>query len=154
MGLLNKGYKKQDFTVTLSPEDLAQRPRLHVRCFRMVKKAQNILLFPDSFELQVNSTTVAKLDPMHKNCSQKYRKDDAIKVEFKHLIPRQNKIVVIEDPSPKDRGIMRIESAPHVIGIFIVKEKKLDPLIKEICENSMTTVEESKKVLSSLFFRD
>lgn len=109
------------------------------------------MLFPDSFEMQVNNYSVKQLEPIHRQSSLKYRKDEAFNVDLKHLQLGENKVTMLEKHASRDLKDVRIEADYHVIGLFIVEEKRVEQLVQEIVQTAMTSKEESTELLDSCF---
>jgi hypothetical protein len=50
----------------------------------------------------LNNNSVKEFQPLHRQSSLKYRKDDPFCAELKHLQPRENKIVIHEKLPSKE----------------------------------------------------
>ena len=94
IGTLKRGIKRHEITLKVDDEDLLAKKKIQVRCLRVKGEAKNIILFPDSFDISVNGSHIKSLEPLHKQSSLKFRKDDPFNIEFKHLNFKENKIVI------------------------------------------------------------
>ena len=94
LGFLRKGKRKHEFSIYLSEEDLALKHRLQVRCFRIKESTQNFVLFPDHTEICVNGVAVKEFNPLHRQSALKYRKDEPFYIDWKQLLPKENKVTV------------------------------------------------------------
>jgi hypothetical protein len=94
VGLLKKSKKKHEFTIYLSEEDLSMRYKLHIRSIRLKDITQYFILFPDSTNIMLNNYSVKEFKPLHRQSSLKYRKDEPYIAEFKHLLLKENKVVI------------------------------------------------------------
>ena len=72
------------------------RWKLQVRCFRLKEAAKNITLFPDTASLSVNGYSIKDFEPLHKQSCLKFRKDEPIYIESKHIVPKVNKALLLE----------------------------------------------------------
>ena len=139
MGILKKSKRKHEFNIHLSDEDLSMKYKLQVRCFRLKQATQFFVLFPDYTNIVINNYSLKEFNPLHRQSSLKYRKDEPFYAEIKHLIPKDNKVVIHQKMPSKESKQERIETESHLIGFFMVEQKKFEPLIKEIYVSSMTT---------------
>ena len=129
------------------------RYKLQVRCFRLKETTQNFLLFPDHTEVMMNGFSVREYLPLHRQSSLKYRKDEPFNVEVKHLLPKENRISVHEKLPSKDTKDVRIEVENHLIGVFLVEERRVEALIREIASSEVSSFEESRRILDSAFIQ-
>lgn len=96
MGYLRKGKKRHEFNFFMNEDDYAMKYRIQVRCFRIKESTQNFILFPDHAEIQVNGFQSKEFAPLHRQSSLKYRKDEPFFIDPKHLLPKENKIIINE----------------------------------------------------------
>ena len=59
--------------------------------------------------------------------------------EIKHIFPKENKITILEEHASKESREFRVEPENHIIGVFMIEDKKIEPLVKEISLSCMTT---------------
>jgi hypothetical protein len=70
--------------------------KLQIRCFRLKEITQYFALFPDYTNIFLNNYSVKEFQPLHRQSSLKYRKDEPFYAEIKHLLPKENKVVIHE----------------------------------------------------------
>jgi hypothetical protein len=58
---------------------------MQVRCFRMKEATNSFILFPDFAHIEINEFIVKEFIPLHRQSSLKYRKDEPMIIEHKHL---------------------------------------------------------------------
>lgn len=103
MGVLKKGKRKHECIMPLIESDLAlsKTTKIQMRCFRLKETTQNFILFPDAATVFVNTFLLKDFTPIHRQSSLKYRKDEPSYMEPKHLLPKENKIMLTERFSTK-----------------------------------------------------
>lgn len=87
----------------------------------------------------MNGFTVREYMPLHRQSSLKYRKDEPFNVEVKHLLPKENRICIREKIPSKDTKDVRIEVENHLIGIFLIEERRIEALIRDIAGSQVST---------------
>lgn len=151
MGVLKKQRKRHEFMFTLTEDDMSMRYKVQVRCFRLKENASNLILFPDTACVSVNNQRVKEFEPLHKQSCLKFRKDEPFFIDLKHLMPKANKFVLTERLPSKEHREERNDIETHLLGLFLIEERKIEPLFREIVSNGTTSFEESKGILDSAF---
>lgn len=139
LGILKKGTKRHELQFELSASHLnlqlsefsqkyagdhSTMPTIELRSIRMkgtVDPVSNFInLFPDACSLMINAKLIRQFEPLHKQSSLKYRRDECMKISS-HLNIGHNKIVITERINKKDiKPDERIELDNHLVGVYIV----------------------------------
>ena len=154
IGTLKRGVRKHELVFKMDDEDLLGKKRVQVRCFRAKEEAKNTILFPDSFEMSVNGSHIKTLEPLHKQSSLKFRKDEPFFIEFKHLHFKENKIVIQEKIALGMNHDKRIDLENHVIGFFIAEDRKVEHIIRDVSLNKIISFEESQALMRRGFVQE
>lgn len=109
------------------------------------------MLFPDSCSFTLNGHPIKEFTPLHRMSSLKNRKDEPFYVELRNLQPKENKVVIMEKVPAKENREERIDSEFHVVGIYVVEERKVEAMVRDLQTSAVTSFEESKKVLDLAF---
>lgn len=95
-GILQKNRKKHIIKFSMLEQDLSIRFKIQVRCFRLKPDCDNFILFPDSAKFKLKEHEVQDFQPIHRQSSLKYRKDEPFYLPVKLLKTKDNELNVIE----------------------------------------------------------
>jgi hypothetical protein len=87
--------------------------------------------------VEVNGTVVKEFTPLHKQSSLKYRKDEPVTLELKDS--KEIRVKISLDLPTKESHEERIEHADHLIAFYLIEEKSVPVLCKEIAESCIST---------------
>ncbi len=147
VGVLKQGRKRHEIVFNLDMMDLKTKKwRVQVRCFRLKDNIQTFSLFPDSASFSINNRFEKEFLPLPKQSSLKYRKDEPFLL-MQHLINHENKLTIVERIPKKESKDDRIEPENHLLGIYLVEEKAVATLVKDIKMENVFTFYESKAML-------
>jgi uncharacterized protein YaaR (DUF327 family) len=139
IGYLNKDKKKHFCSFLQKPSEMPPNAKVQIRCFKLKEGAQNIIQFPDSATFTMHKNIVKEFVPLHRQSSLKHRKDESVFIDNVLLSKRENKLVISERVNnSRDE---RVESCSHVLGIYLVEERKVEDLLQEASLSGCTTLQ-------------
>lgn len=147
VGYLRMSDTVHNFRFMINEPDLPNpKYQVEIRCVRLDGKNNYEMTWPDCGYIKLNENKILDLKPLVNNSSLRRRKDEPKIIDRKMMrVDSDNYIQVMVIP-PQLKEQVRVSSANHLIGVFIVRIDTAHELF-EWTQNKVISKDESRQLL-------
>lgn len=147
MGYLRMTDTVHNIRFVLTEHDLPNpKYQVEVRCVRLDGKNNYEMTWPDCGYVKINENKILDLKPLVNNSSLRRRKDEAKIIDRKLMRIGSDNFIQVTVMPPQVKEQVRVSSANHLLGIFIVRIDTSQELFQRL-KGNLISREESKELL-------